>query len=91
MDERRRAAAESARGFMPPDEGLALHDAAIDAGRRVPGAPFLEIGSYCGKSGIYLGSAAAAVWPGEGERLHGVEDSPRRNKSPRNGDTHPCG
>jgi predicted O-methyltransferase YrrM len=61
MDERRRAAAESARGFMPPDEGLALHDAAIDAGRRVPGAPFLEIGSYCGKSGIYLGSAAAAA------------------------------
>jgi MMP 1-O-methyltransferase len=61
MDDRLRAAAESARGFMPPDEGLALHDAAVDAGGRVPGSPFLEIGSYCGKSAIYLGSAAAAA------------------------------
>ncbi len=37
MDDRLRAAAESARGFMPPDEGFALHDAAVDAARRVPG------------------------------------------------------
>jgi predicted O-methyltransferase YrrM len=43
---------------MPPDEGLALHDAGVEATRRVPGAPLLEIGSYCGKSGIYLGAAA---------------------------------
>jgi MMP 1-O-methyltransferase len=50
-----RAAAEAARGFMPPDEGLALHDAA--AAVEVPG-PFLEVGSYCGKSGVYLGAAA---------------------------------
>ncbi len=49
------AAAESARGFMPPDEGLALFDAAADV--TVPG-PFFEIGSYCGKSTIYLGDAA---------------------------------
>lgn len=54
-----RAAAEAARGFMPVDEGLALHDAGVDATGRVPGAPLLEIGSYCGKSGVYLGSAAA--------------------------------
>ena len=42
---------------MPPDEGLALYD----AGSSVPmgGAPMLEIGSYCGKSAIYLGTAAA--------------------------------
>ena len=40
---------------MPPDEGLALHDAASGVG--VDG-PFLEIGSYCGKSSIYLGAAA---------------------------------
>ena len=50
-----RAAAEAARGFMPPDEGLALHDAA--ASLTVAG-PLLEIGGYCGKSGIYLGAAA---------------------------------
>src|SRR4051812_33020809 len=41
---------------MPPDEGLALYDAAV----LVPanGSPMLEIGSYCGKSSIYLGAAA---------------------------------
>jgi MMP 1-O-methyltransferase len=50
-----RAAAEAARGFMPPDEGLALHDAA--AAVPVDG-PLLEIGSYCGKSAVYLGAAA---------------------------------
>jgi predicted O-methyltransferase YrrM len=52
------AAATAARGFMPPDEGVALYDAAAEACRRVPGAPLLEIGSYCGKSAIYLGAAA---------------------------------
>ena len=50
-----RKAAEAARGFMPPDEGLALYDAAASVA--VDG-PFLEIGSYCGKSAIYLGAAA---------------------------------
>ena len=47
--------AEEARGFMPPDEGVALHEAA--AGVAVDG-PFLEVGSYCGKSALYLGAAA---------------------------------
>ncbi len=61
MDAGVRAAAEAARGFMPPDEGLALHDAGVLATYRVPGAPLLEIGSYCGKSAVYLGSAAAAA------------------------------
>lgn len=45
----------AARGFMPPDEGLALHYHATTC--PVAG-PFLEVGSYCGKSAIYLGSAA---------------------------------
>ncbi len=54
------AAAEAARGFMPPDEGLALYVAACDACESVIDAPLLEIGSYCGKSAIYLGSAAEA-------------------------------
>jgi len=53
-----RELAESVKGFMPPDEGLALFDAACEAGSLVPGAPFVEVGSYCGKSSIYLGEAA---------------------------------
>jgi len=55
MDDVLRKAAEAARGFMPPDEGLALHAAA--ANTAIDG-PYLEIGSYCGKSAIYLGAAA---------------------------------
>jgi predicted O-methyltransferase YrrM len=50
--------AEAAKGFMPPDEGLALHDAGVLATTSAPGLPLLEIGSWCGKSGIYLGAAA---------------------------------
>ena len=56
MDSLMKAAAEAARGFMPPDEGVALHEAALLVADSA--APMLEIGSYCGKSGIYLGSAA---------------------------------
>ena len=43
---------------MPPEEGLALYQAGVDAAAAVPGAPLLEVGSYCGKSSIYLGAAA---------------------------------
>jgi predicted O-methyltransferase YrrM len=57
MDAALRDLAEAARGFMPADEGVALHDAA----RSVPvDGAFLEIGSYCGKSAVYLGAAARA-------------------------------
>ena len=56
MDSVMKAAAEAARGFMPPDEGVALYEAALLVADSA--APMLEIGSYCGKSGIYLGSAA---------------------------------
>jgi len=48
-------AATEARGFMPQQEGLALHRLASTC--PVAG-PFLEVGSYCGKSAIYLGAAA---------------------------------
>jgi len=48
-------AALVARGFMPEDEGLALHRFALTC--PVAG-PLLEVGSYCGKSAIYLGAAA---------------------------------
>ena len=55
MDTEMQRLAEAARGFMPPDEGLALHEAALACA--VEG-PYLEVGSYCGKSAIYLGAAA---------------------------------
>ena len=50
--------ARAARGFMPDDEGLALHALARE---RLPHGPVLEVGSYCGKSAVYLGAAARAV------------------------------
>jgi predicted O-methyltransferase YrrM len=45
---------------MPDEEGLALHDAGLAAGRSGLG-PLLEIGTYCGKSAVYLGAAARAT------------------------------
>jgi hypothetical protein len=56
-----RAHALAAKGFMPPDEGDALHAAARAAAAAVPDAPFVEIGSYCGRSTIWLGAAARAA------------------------------
>jgi len=55
---RLREAALAAVGFMPPDEGDALHEAALVAGREGHGSVFLEVGSYCGRSTIWLGEAA---------------------------------
>jgi predicted O-methyltransferase YrrM len=55
MDDRLLQVARAAKGFMPDDEGLALHDAGREAGRL---GPLLEIGTYCGKSAVYLGAAA---------------------------------
>jgi len=43
---------------MPEDEGAALYEAGLRAARL---GPLLEIGSYCGKSAIYLGAAARAA------------------------------
>ena len=51
-----RALAEAARGFMPVDEGLALYSSAMQA---PVDYPWLEVGSYCGKSSLYFGFAAA--------------------------------
>jgi predicted O-methyltransferase YrrM len=51
--------ARAAKGFMPDDEGMALFDAAVRAGRASAGtATVLEIGAWCGKSTVYLGAAA---------------------------------
>jgi hypothetical protein len=46
-----------AKGFMPHEEGMALYYAGLEAGLAAAG-PFLEIGTYCGKSAVYLGAAA---------------------------------
>jgi predicted O-methyltransferase YrrM len=50
--------ARTVKGFMPEVEGLALHAAGL-AGAAV--GPLLEIGSYCGKSAVYLGTAARSA------------------------------
>ena len=55
MDPELRKHAEAARGFMPVDEGQALYEAGLAVA--VDG-PLLEVGSYCGKSAVYLGAAA---------------------------------
>jgi predicted O-methyltransferase YrrM len=52
------ALARATRGFMPDDEGLALHRLARE---RLPHGPVLEVGTYCGKSAVYLGAAAREV------------------------------
>ncbi len=51
---------ESVKGFLDPLEGEALFDYAEQCARL---GPLLEVGSYCGKSTVYLGEAC---------RRHGV-------------------
>tara|TARA_B100000700_G_scaffold317820_1_gene409822 strand:- start:2977 stop:3594 length:618 start_codon:yes stop_codon:yes gene_type:complete len=48
-------AARAARGFMPHLEGVGLYEAAL---AMTATGPIVEVGSYCGKSAIYLGAAA---------------------------------
>ena len=48
---------DSVRGFLPDHEGQQLYEWAQQA---APIGPLLEIGSYCGKSAIWLGQAAKA-------------------------------
>jgi predicted O-methyltransferase YrrM len=55
MDAHLLAVARATKGFMPEDEGLALYEAGRRAARL---GPLLEIGTYCGKSSVYLGAAA---------------------------------
>jgi predicted O-methyltransferase YrrM len=50
----------AAKGFMPTDEGDALYAAAVAAGLSVDG-PMVEVGSYCGRSTVWLGAAARAA------------------------------
>lgn len=58
MDDALKEAARAAIGFMPEEEGLALYEAALSV---ATDGPLLEIGSYCGKSTIYLGAAAKSA------------------------------
>ena len=50
--------ARAAKGFMPEDEGALLHRWARE---RLPHGPVLEVGTYCGKSAVWLGAAAREV------------------------------
>ena len=45
---------DTIKGFLAGDEAGALYHAALEVAAK---APVLEIGSYCGKSTVYLGSA----------------------------------
>ena len=48
--------ADGVKGFMPRDEGLALHRAALE--QKGTNGTWLEVGAWCGKSAVYLGAAA---------------------------------
>ena len=50
--------ARAAKGFMPEDEGDFLYETAV---RHLAEGPGLEVGTYCGKSAIYVGAAARAA------------------------------
>jgi predicted O-methyltransferase YrrM len=58
VDEKLRQAAKSATGFMPEAEGLALCETAASY---APAGPVLEVGSYCGKSALYLAAGVRAA------------------------------
>ncbi len=46
---------DSIKGFLDPQEGAALHQHVLETAML---GPCLEVGSYCGKSTVYLGTAA---------------------------------
>ena len=46
---------DTVKGFLHPDEGLCLYQLALQASAL---GPCLEVGSYCGKSTLYLGTGA---------------------------------
>jgi MMP 1-O-methyltransferase len=61
IDAELRELALGTKGFMPPEEGDALFEVAYRSGVEHPGDPWVEIGSYCGRSTIWLGAAARAL------------------------------
>ena len=46
---------------MPADEGDALYEAAVDAAALASRGPMVEIGSYCGRSTVWLGGRGTAA------------------------------
>ena len=58
---------EAVKGFLDPAEGQALFDHAVMTAVH---GPCLEIGSYCGKSTVYLGTACAKT----GNTLYAIEE-----------------
>ena len=57
---------ETVKGFLDPAEGRRLHQLAADSAAL---GPCLEVGSYCGKSTLYLGSACRSA----GQQLFAVD------------------
>ncbi|GIW42431.1 MAG: hypothetical protein KatS3mg076_3008 [Candidatus Binatia bacterium] len=55
MDPRAHAVALACKGFLDDEEGLRLYALAREYAEL---GPVLEIGSYCGKSSVYLGTGA---------------------------------
>ena len=58
MDDDARELARACKGFLDEEEGLRLHALAREHAQL---GPLLEIGSYCGKSAVYLGTGAKAA------------------------------
>jgi predicted O-methyltransferase YrrM len=58
MSQEALAAAHAAKGFLDEAEGMRLFELARDHAHL---GPVLEVGSYCGKSSVYLGSGALAA------------------------------
>lgn len=61
IDPELRRHAVAARGFMPEDEGDALFDAACSLRGAPAHAPMVEVGSWCGRSTVWLGAAARRI------------------------------
>jgi predicted O-methyltransferase YrrM len=57
MDPKAHRIALACKGFLDDEEGLRLYDLASEHARL---GPIVEIGSYCGKSSVYLGAGARA-------------------------------
>lgn len=57
MDANAHAVALACKGFLDDDEGRRLHDLGREQAAL---GPVVEIGSYCGKSTVYLGSGVKA-------------------------------
>lgn len=58
MDPRLLEVARACKGYLDEAEGLRLYELAREHGRL---GPVVEIGSYCGKSSVYLGAGAQAA------------------------------